>query len=71
MEKSLTKKFAAEGQADRIKNVTLRRQTKGEASRRLSTTGPNSSKANCPTCGKRVKNAGLADHIKAAHGGKA
>lgn len=30
--------------------------------------GPNVTKTNCPTCGKRVKKAGLADHQRDAHG---
>lgn len=29
--------------------------------------GPNPNKTNCPTCKKRVKRAGLADHMRDAH----
>lgn len=30
----------------------------------------NPTKTNCPTCNRRVKIAGLQDHIRDAHGGK-
>lgn len=32
--------------------------------------GRNPNKTNCKTCGKRVKKAGLADHMRDAHKGK-
>ena len=40
---------------------------RGAASPSAAPSVPNPNKTNCPTCKKRVKRAGLADHMRDAH----